>query len=372
MSTATSWIKTLALTCGLLLSPLAGADEPAKSEPKNDKKTETLADRAISGKARRVAFLNYGPPASWNGSVGDMVGVTISAQAFRDTIKMMRDDKVDVVVIDINSGGGYTLEMERLQKVFNDELETNFRTVGWINWAGSAAAMSPWVLNEIYFRPNGAYGGNVEFSGGTATTGYALQVRLAGMEDASRKGGRDFRIMRSMQAFEPLSATRKADGSIEYFQDYTSGEIKINPPGQVLTLQAIQAVQIGVAAGIAATREELMDRMGITEYEWAGEKASKFMDEFMRKAHRADKYNIEQATKYITAVQMARRLRGPENRQDRGRELGVARRALADLKKAVSLNENFQFHLAGYFRDELTPKWFDEQERMLKELAKDD
>ena len=52
-------------------------------------------------------------------------------------------------------------------------------------------------------------------------------------------------------------------------------------------------------------------------------------------------------------------------------EIGRARRALNQLRQQVRVNPNFEFHLGLYVGVQLTPEWFEEQERVLRELARD-
>lgn len=375
-------VSSLALSPVSRAVPLAADDasssgattksDGAATGKKDEKKKEGLANRQITGRATRVAFLDYGPPVDMKGDVGNMVGVTISAKAFRDVIPLLEEDKVDVVIFRINSGGGYTLEMEKLQPLFINEFEPRFRTAAWVHHAISAAAMGPWPIDEFYMEPEGHIGGCTEFhSGGIASKGMDLLEVLEQMRQASIQGGHDPKIMRAMQIREPLSVNIDENNNVEYFQDATSGKYVINPVGQVLTLNAIDAVRIKFARGIADTVPELMKAMQINEYVIAGEKATKAIHDFMRRAHRIDKEVGELSVQYRLALQAAFNLRGEDNRDLRGVEVGKARSALAKLRQQVRVNPNFRFHLAQGFGAELTDEWFEEQERLLKRLLAD-
>ena len=347
---------------------------PAEKAP--DKKKDTLANRAITGRATRVAFLDFGPPPSWKGLVGSMVGITISAKALKDVIPILEAEKTDVVVFRINSGGGYSLEMKRLQEALQNEFEPKFRTVAWVHFSMSAAAMGPWVIDEFYMETGGRIGACVQFSGGgVASTGVDQVDILEHMKDASVMGGHDPKIMRSMQEQAPLSANIDESGNVELFQDSTSGKILINPDGAVLTLNAIDAARIKFSRGIADNVPELMKAMNITEYEIVGEKATKQVQDFMRRAHNIDNQVGELATQFWLSYTAANSLRGENNREMRTVEVGKCRAALTKLQAQVKLNPNFRFHLPmkrGEFGgQELTDEWFAEVDRQLKRIAAD-
>ncbi|MGH7131048.1 MAG: hypothetical protein ACREJO_03790 [Phycisphaerales bacterium] len=347
------------------------ADTAKTSEPGATKAADSAKPEkskpAITGRPTRVAFINYGPPSSWQGKVQNMVGIQIAAKPMMDIIPILEKEKIDVVVVRINSGGGYSHEMWKLSNMFQTEYKPRFRTVAWIEWAISAAAMSPWILEEFYMMPEGAVGGCTEFrGGGIATQGIGLQNILFKMEEVSKKAHRDPKIMRSMQIREPLSANIDADGNVTFFND-ESGNIKVNPPGQVLTLTAPMAMQIKFAKGVAATPEELCRAMGLVEFEIAGKQASDYIDSYMRKTQEIETKFQEVAAKYDLAVQAARQARN--NREVLQQEAGLAMRYLKQMKDWVGTNENFRFHLAGNLGiEEITPEWFEQQETMLKRL----
>lgn len=344
------------------------ADTSKSSEPSTGKSDSAKGEKpgkAITGRPTRVAILNFGPPRSWQGEIENTVGQEIAADAWRRAVPMLEKDKVDVVVVRINSGGGYLFELYKFHDVYQKLYKPKFRTVAWVESAISCAAMSPWVIEEFYMLPEGNIGACTGWSGSlVAVKGVELEVVLRDMEEASRLAGRDPKIMRAMQIQEPLSYNEDADGNITWFQDL-SGKHVVNPANQILTFTADEAVKSKFAKGKAATPEELMKVMGINEFEWAGKEATKFIDQNMRDNDKVAKRLSELETKYGLALQAARQLRGPQNKDRRMQEVGVARSALKQMKQWMSSNPNF-FMTTGH-----SQAWFDEQERILKELSKD-
>lgn len=333
------------------------ADE---SESGSTDQAATKADPE-RGSATRIAVLNFGPPSSWQGEIGDTVGIQISVKAFEDVIPMLEEDGVDVVVIRINSGGGLTLEMPKFQDLFHEEYKPRFRTVAWVESAISAAAMSPWVIEEFYMMTEGNIGGCTEFRGpGVASKGFRLEEILFQMEKASEKADRNPLIMRAMQIRSPLSYDKDPDtGAVTWYPDETGRHV-VNPRGRVLVLNSREAVHSGFARGIADTVEELAEAMELEEWELAGERATEYIDKSMRRNHRADTRWQLVWVKYAEAAQIAAQT---QDKDIRSQQVGVARRHLRTLRSMIRENPNFELM---YIPDD----WFDEQEELLRELLK--
>ena len=334
--------------------PVVGGEKPKDGETVPAKRTDGV---------RRIALMNFGPPSSWQNEIDTTVGIQISADAWKKAIPMLEKDGVTDVVVRINSGGGLLLELQRFMDLYEKEYKPKFRTVAWIESAISAAAMSPWVLEEFYFMPEGNIGACTGFSGAlNAIKGVQLEMILLQMEDASRNGKKDPKIMRAMQIQEPLSATvDERTGQVTWFQDATSGQYVVNPVGQVLTITANEAMKLKLGKAIAATPDELAKAMGYQEYEWAGKQAVDFIDKNMRDNDKADKQWQVVAEKYERTVAVAG---GIQDRQQRGAEVGIARRHLAELKRLFSGNPNFALMY------ETDDAWFREQEEILKRLMR--
>jgi len=325
--------------------------------------TDATTKKSPADGVRKIAILNFGPPSSWQGVVESTVGIQISADAWKRAVPMLEKDGVTDVVVRINSGGGLLAELAKFNEVYEQEYKPKFRTVAWIESAISCAAMSPWVLEEFYFMPDGNIGACTGWSGRlSAIKGVQLEMVLYQMEEASRKGKKDPKIMRAMQIQEPLSATiDERTGQVTWFQDVTSGEYVVNPEGQVLTMTANEAVKLKFGKAVAATPDELARAMGYEEYVWAGKEATDFIDNNMRDNDKADKNWQVAAEKYQRTVGVAAQI---QDRQRRGAEVGIARRHLNEMKRLFSGNPNFGWM---YLPNE---EWFQEQEELLKRLMR--
>ena len=347
-----------------------GITDPAPSVASPTEAAEVEAVRTPSSNATRVAVLSFGDADAGQG----MVGTYVTAQSFRECIPLLEEEEVDVVVFRINSGGGAVLELMPLSDVFHNEFKPKFRTVAWIDYAISAASLSPHTLSEHYFMRRGAYGGNTAWFGALqAVEGRGLEDILYMAERISERGGHDPRIIRAMQIMDPLSIDVDDNGRIEAMYQNTQGEIVINPHNRVLALTSISAEQMGFADGIADTLDELGKAMGLTEVEWVGQevegvawpvsKAEKHLRSFREQTARDEQRLNEYFDGYTIAIDLAR----GADEDSKGKFIGFARRSLASIVRMVDNNPRqalFIFNRSEeQFRD-----WVREQEEILRNL----
>ncbi len=338
----------------------------AEKKSPEQRAAEKAAQRAkdLDSGVTRAAILNFGPPSSWHGEVESTVGIEISEAAWREAVKLLDKDKINLVVVRVNSGGGLGLEVPKFQSLFENVYKRKYRTVAWIESAISAAAMSPYVIEEIYFMPNGSFGACTGWYGNLQNVeGLDLAKMLNMMEDASKLAGRPPSIMRSMQIMDPLSATiDPKTGEVTWFQD-TSGQTLLNPPGQIFTFTANDAVKFKFARGIAADRDELAKAMGLREVVWAGQEASQFIDDNMRASDKTEKRWQIVYREFALYAGMAEQA---QNRDDRGKFVGKAISALREMKAMFSVNPNFGL------MNGVTDEWFRQTESDLRKLLQRD
>lgn len=339
--------------------------EAAPLAPKPEK-------RAVSAGAPRAAVLSFGDADSGK----DMVGTYLTAASLRECIPMLEEENIDIVVLRVNSGGGAILEIKRISDLLENEYKPKFRTVAWIDYAISAAAMTPHALPEQYFMRRGAYGASTGWFGNlTAVSGRDLEEVLYLMELISERGGHDPRIMRAMQIMEPLSVDLDDNGRVTDMYQNTEGEVVINKPERVLCMTSETATKIGFATGIADTLDELASAMGLTEVEWVGEevkgspwpvsKADKHLRRFRDQTARDEQSINEYFDGYNVSVALAQAAQ-PENRS---KFIGFARRSLSSIVRMVDNNPNLALFILNSSEEDFR-KWVREQEQMLRDLAK--
>lgn len=313
----------------------------------------------------RVAVLNFGPPPEWLGEVEDMVGVQITARMFADAVPLLERDRVEVVVLRANSGGGLWLEVEPLVDVLQRQYRTKFRVVTLVSMAISSAAEGLNGIAEVYFTPDGVFGCVNGFVCMSAIPPPPWDQRLTLMERASGYAGRSPLIMRSMQITgAPLSYTiNKITGEVSWFQN-VSGENVLNDGKHLLSLNAPEAVKCGFARGVASDVPELMKAMKIDQHEICGKEASDLIDREMRAADAATRRVEGLLVKYQLALSAAQEAREPKRWTERRKLVEAASDLLTKVRQEVECRPVLQLAC------NLPTEWFDEQVRRLKEMKK--
>ncbi len=366
------WIK------GKIGTQYFGPDQVAKIERDAGDVSGEAANKPAEKKKEAPAARAAGVPRAAVISLGDrdnhMVGVYLSAQILKEAVPLLQEEQVDVVVLRVSSGGGYTFEVQRLSDAIEYDLKPHFRVVAWIESAISAAAMTAHACEEIFFMREGQYGACTEFSGAlVATKDRPLEERLFQMEKISEQRGKyDTRIMKAMQIMEPLSCTIDERGEVHWYQDL-SGEHIVNGEGRILVFNSKQAEQFHFSKGTADTVEELAPLLGYQEVEWVGEhvrglpypvcKAEKRTREF-RKRTATDEKNLQMYfDNYTAAVGMAE---GAADRKDRGKWVSIARGWLDKIDNTVKNNQNLGILIRGTV--ERFKEWMREQREFLQDL----
>lgn len=313
---------------------------------------------------------------------GDMVGIYMTAYALQQMRPLLEEeignDGTGVVVLRINSGGGALLEIQKLSDEIHNVYKKKFRTVGWIDSAISAAAMTAIALEEIYFSDKGNFGACTGYSGRlNAMKGIGLERVLMMMQAISARGQYEPLIMRAMQIDQPLSATRGGDGRMKFFGDETSGDFIVNRKGEILTLNSQTALEIDFSRGTASTLDELTKALGYKELNWVGEnvqgslypisRAEKWNISFRKQAKIDEDRTEEYRATYDMNVQAAA---SEQTREGRARFIGRSRSALDRIKAMIRNNPNFILFALNMEDEDAYKEWLTEQEKRLRDLMR--
>lgn len=267
-----------------VLAPTVCADDPAvpslKAAEPATKNTET---RPV-----RIAILNFGPSAEQlaQKDVTDLLGATITPEDWRAVVPMLEKDRVDVVVVRVNSGGGEFTAAAEFHAVFEREFKPRFRTVAWIDSAVTQAAIAILPIEEFYFTPDGYFGWATcaVWSGDPVrTTGASLKHAIQQSETGARLGKRSETIARSLILYEPLSLDINPDTkSVSWRQD-EKGQHIVNRTGRIFGIGASDAQRFGLSKAAADTQIELAQALGLERVEWTGQDANDFLNVQMHK-----------------------------------------------------------------------------------------
>jgi hypothetical protein len=312
---------------------------------------------------------------------GDMVGVYMVAEVLQRAVPVIEEELGKegdrIVALRIMSGGGYGMEVQLICDVLDYEYKSRWRTVGWIDSAISAAAMSAHILDEIYFTTQANYGACTGFYGSLdrPVEGFELEQALYQMEKISARAGYNPLIMRAMQIQQGLSASIDENGNVQYYNDASSGDIVVNRPMEILTFNAQSAARVKFSKGTADTLDELNKAMGYNEVEWVGKavknvpwpvsKAEKMQMDFRRKV----KIDEDNTNRYFGNYQTVAGLAAQsQDRAQRAMLVGKARQALGQIDAMIRNNPTFARNLWGGRQE--YKDWYSEQDRMLRELLR--
>jgi ClpP class serine protease len=175
-----------------------------------------------------------------------------------------------IIVLDIESGGGLGIEMEKIHLKLKD-IRQRHRVVAWIREAISAAAATASNCNEIYFRTTGTLGAMTGFNSGTGQSLKGEELHKW-MEAAGRWmefGGRSKYIAWAMIDDEAMLSYDKdpVTGEVTWHND-TSGQVVLSDAKTNLVFTASTAVDSGFADGVADTNEELAKLLNLPGGKW--------------------------------------------------------------------------------------------------------
>lgn len=340
-------------------------EKPADARaPRGSSQDRERLRQAIASGATKVSFITLGDKENDR----EMVGTYIYAETLRDSMNALlalpAEEKPDVVVLIVDSGGGYTAETRPLSDVIHNEMKKHFRVVVWVESAISAASFISFNAEEIYMMPEGHIGGTVQYmmgqGGAKASEGRDLLEVLELGELISKRGRRDPLIMRAMQTTGLLTAdVNERTGEVKFY-DGAGGKFVVSPQGENLTLNALDALKFGVSKGTAATKDELARLMGLSEWVEVGEVADQIQEQFRRNVQIAEVRTNELFSKYQIAFQAAVNSRGT----DRQREVGIARRYLRELRSVINRAPSFKRY------NGITDEFFRQQEDALRDLLR--
>lgn len=304
-------------------------------------------DDAVSGDDTRakIAFV----------TLEEMVGPYFNTDALEESITILDElpeaERPDVVVLQINSGGGALRELLRLTEYIHEEVKPKYRVVSWIESAISAAAMTAWATNEIYMMSEGNIGACTGFSQRpdengnfvtVAMTGEALDEILEYMEDVSDWGDHEPWVMKAMQVSAPhrpfaLSAEVDAYGRVTWHAaegpgNNLPGEL-VSPYDEILTLEAYNAERLGVSLGTADSKDELASLLGFSEWREVGHAADEHQVEFRECVGEFETRLIELLLKLFGALDLA--LAAPDQSSCQ-KQLGYARIHLHTIQEITS------------------------------------
>ena len=170
-----------------------------------------------------------------------------------------------IIVLKVNSGGGIGHVWSDIRDyVF--EARKRHRIIAWVESAISAAAMTVYCCDEIYYTSLGEVGSCSGYRGNpnNPLSPEEQQVMITEMEKVISSSSRSLLITGCMFMSDRLLSYSKdsQSGEITYF-DTLEGDTILSNYGENMTLYADQAVEAGLADGIANSVEELAEQLNL-------------------------------------------------------------------------------------------------------------
>lgn len=338
------------------------AVKQAAATPKPGEQTEETL--VIPDGATRIAFI----------TLQDTVGPYLNADALLESKRILDNlpeaQRPDIVVLVINSGGGALLEVEPLSNAIHKELKKDYRVVGWIESAISAASLTVFNCEEIYMKRQGNVGGTVAYSmqGGSAKAmeGEGLAMVLDLGAEISRRGRYNPLIMKAMQVFMTLSCDIDAAGNVTWYEG-DQGEHIVSAKDRILTFNSIDGLKYGISRGTVDTKDELARMLGCHEWVEVGKKADEYQVAFRENVRIAEARAGELYQRFSIAYDAAGRAR---TEQDLNREVGKARQIIRELRSIARRAPSVQKYGAGPLPP-LDDDFFNWAEDELRKLQRD-
>lgn len=207
--------------------------------------------------------------------------------------KFQGQERQDFNPADANAAFNQLETVRELQTLFTDgirddsEWKTKPRLVMWVKKALGGIAFLPFVAPEIYYTSDALHGGIgfleliFEGVGDRVVQEKQYSLRIARAEGLAIKGGYDARIIKAMTRADYVLSYTLVGGKPVYFEDDT-GDVLLTDDADrgkdrrdtiedivrfkgndVLTLNAQNAITLGVSKGTADTFDELLSELGI-------------------------------------------------------------------------------------------------------------
>jgi len=272
----------------LSMTTVGQADASAPANVEGNDAAEPGRRRSVATSSSDAETLSAGGPGvfylRWTGMVGTYARHDEIEQIAKEADKYGPNQ---IIVIHIESGGGMVVEGDKIHATLT-ELKKRHRVVAWVEKAISAAAYTAMHANEIYWHDEGTMGAIVMYSGDTAISGNRLAAWVKQCGDAAEESNLNRSIAEAMiTRGEVCSYTKDPETGKVTIYDDLSGEVDLCDATDVLTLNKIQATDVGYCMGVANTKEELAAHLGLPAWREIDDSGRKIYDRHTRKIDRA-------------------------------------------------------------------------------------
>ncbi|MCK4274992.1 MAG: hypothetical protein KAX78_00655 [Phycisphaerae bacterium] len=263
------------------------------------------------------------------------IGLFVMADLLEECLKDAREVNPDVVVLEIDSGGGSIRETDKILDVL---CRTNdIRLVAYVKEAGSAAAIITLACKEIYAEPQAAIGAAVPIIVLPWRITEVVEEKFLSFLRAK------WRAVAERAGHQGILAEAMMDKDIELHITKTNGKPSVaegtgatmlTRTGRILTLTAMEAVKCGLACDTVNGYEELGRKLGFAK--WTKSDRGEKICQADRKELEAAIADVRAAAKKVDKALKAVPTAEGAREAFRGRSIGNQTRSVHEEERLVA------------------------------------
>ena len=278
------------------------------------------------------------------------IGVEVTAMALKSSLMEARKYKPDYIILVINSNGGLVTERDRIVAVLRENQD--LKIIAYVQKAMSAAAIIALACPDLYFAPDGQIGAAVSYRQTPNGTPQIIEEKYlsairAAERSASELGRRSELWSRGMSDGDvELSVMLDSEHGREILEGHPNGSKLIKRKGQILTMTGREAVEWGMASGMAASVEGLKEPLKLKAWHNEDKRPWQMMADSGRIARQHLKEKQEDEMRRAQRASVIRQI-GPEMNDLQARMEKARARVLAEEQALTGLKGQYEAELAA-------------------------
>jgi ATP-dependent protease ClpP protease subunit len=199
-----------------------------------------------------------------------MFGLYVTAPLLQKYFDQARREKVQLLIFDIDSGGGVVHELEEMLKLL--EKQKDLKIAAYVRQAHSCAALFAMSCPTVVMAPEATIGGAVIFRHTPWGTPENIEEKMQSVLHAKfrasvEEAGHSPLLVEAMMRAD-IAVGRVGTGASAKVIEPGTGTlddfVMIKPGGKILTLTAREALDCGLAAEISSDTSACATRVGLT------------------------------------------------------------------------------------------------------------
>ena len=226
--------------------------------------------KVIPPEPKAPPIVKYNKPTYYLIPLEGVIGMHITGAYLKRCLTDAEARKVDVVILVMDSPGGFISEVDSLVNVIHSANKTQ-RIVIFVRSAISAAAITALACKEIYFTPQAIFGAATAYQKDAFGLPSAIAEKFqsvwrARARSAAAIGGHNPLLAEAMIDNQmELHIAKDSKGKVT-IRNGSGGTKTITTKGKLLTLTAVEAKEVGLAKAIVVDYDQLGMEMQFKEW----------------------------------------------------------------------------------------------------------